>query len=447
MHEGAIHPSEIADVSNLLPYPHWLPPLFPSPPLLERGNFLRHYSNPSIALPSAGLELGRMQCGGMEHPVFIAQADRSRHMYVLGATGTGKSTLIYNMVRQDLEAGRGVALIDPHGDLFEQVLSAVPRDRIDDVVIIDPSDKEHPVGLNPLDLPSDVSPVVLNRTLNALFDMFEQFYDMRVAGGPIFETYFRNLFKLAVAAPKSVYRDHPLSLGSLSRILRDRELLKAILQEFSASDPVRTFFEQAEKTVGEGGFENVVPYITSKLNRLVDNPLISSMLCSPKRTIDFRKVMDEKKILLVNLAKGEIGAQDARLLGMLITNYLFEAALERADSPKEGRVPFYYYLDEFQNFTTSTIADVLAEARKYGLHMILANQTLSQLIAGQCCHETVHARRFGRCHFIGATFLAAIQCKNIIAAPGQACRVPATSARMPQRAVRIFHVAIPVRSR
>ncbi len=385
--EGDKRKLEITDLSDMLPYPHWLPPLLPSPPSLERIHFPKHYSNTDIRLPDKGMELGRAQCGGFERPVFIAQADRSRHMYLLGATGTGKSTLIYNMVRQDMEAGHGVAVVDPHGDLFEQILSAVPPHRVEDVVIIDPSDKAFPVGLNPLDLPVDVSPFILNRVINELFDIFGKLYDMRAAGGPMFELYFRNSFKLAVGAPREIYTDHPLSFESIARILRDRALLDKIVSGLSPDDPVRTFFEQVKKTSGDQGFENWVPWLTSKLTRFVDNPLLKSIICSPKRTIDFRKVMDEKKILLVNLAKGDIGALDARMVGMLITNYIFEAALGRADSPMSERTPFYYYLDEFQNFTTDTIADILAEARKYGLHMILANQTLSQLINSNLSHS------------------------------------------------------------
>lgn len=384
---GSRNKPEIMDFSDLLPYPHWLPPLFPCPSSLERSHFPRHYSNSDVRLPESGLELGKVQCGGFEHPVFIAQADRSRHMYLLGATGTGKSTLIYNMVLQDMEAGHGVAVIDPHGDLFEQVLCSVPQSRVEDVVIIDPSDKEYPVGLNPLDLPQDTSPFIINRILNGLLDIFDKLYDMRRAGGPMFELYFRNFFKLVVGAPRKYYVEHPLSLDSMARIMRDRELMNDVLSELPPDSPVRTFFEQAKRTSGDQNFENYVSYITSKLNRLTDNPLLHSIVCSPRRTIDIRKLMDEKKILLVNLAKGDIGAQDARLIGMLVTNYIFEAALERTDTPKELRTPFYYYLDEFQNFTTDTVADILAEARKYGLHLILANQTLSQLINSNLSHQ------------------------------------------------------------
>jgi hypothetical protein len=210
---------------------------------------------------------------------------------------------------------------------------------------------------------------------------------MDVAGGPIFELYFRNTLKLAVSAPREIYTDSHLSFESVARIMRDSDLRNKILTSLSTSDPVRTFFEQTLRIRGESGFENMVPYVTSKLSRFVDNPLLKSIICSPKRTINFHDVIEKKKILLVNLSKGNIGAFDTRMIGMLITNYVFEAALERADSSQSDRAPFFYYLDEFQNFTTDTVVDMLAEARKYGLHLILANQTLSQLINSDLSHK------------------------------------------------------------
>ncbi len=377
---------EITDLSCLLPYPHWLPPLLPSPAALRWGNFPCHYPNPSVNLHSSGLELGRMQCAGMERPVFLGEPDRSRHMYVLGATGTGKSTLLYNMIRQDLEAGHGLALVDPHGDLFEQVLHSIPAGRVGDVTIIDASDTQYPVGLNPLDLPPDVAPIVFNRVLNGLFDLFSKFYDMKTAGGPMFESYFRNIFKLAVGASPQTYASQGLSFESIARIMRDGGLRAELVSELRPDNPVRQFFEQAERTSGETAIENMVPYITSKLSRLIENPVVAAMVCSRRRTIDFRQLMDRRGILLVNLSKGEIGPQDTRLLGMLISNYLFEAALSRSDVPRTERAPFYYYLDEFQNFTTDTMTEMLAEVRKYGLHFVLANQTLGQLVSVDLAH-------------------------------------------------------------
>jgi type IV secretory pathway TraG/TraD family ATPase VirD4 len=172
----------------------------------------------------------------------------------------------------------------------------------------------------------------------------------------------------------------------MAKVLSDRALRDNLLSERSEGDLVRQFFEYAQKTSGDQNLHNWVPYIASKINRFVHNPLIERMLCSPIRTINFREIIDNKRILLVNLAKGDIGPQDASLIGLLLSNYMFAAALERGDAPRDRRTPFYFYLDEFQNFTTGTIAGMLAEARKYGLHLILAHQTLSQLISRELSH-------------------------------------------------------------
>lgn len=371
---------QVFDFSNVYPLTAGLPPLMPQPAVLETLGFARHYSNPSVKLPSEGLLLGRAQLNGFEHPVRISADDRARHVYMLGATGTGKSTLIYNMIVRDMKAGEGVALVDPHGDLFDQVLAAVPAGRVKDVVIIDPSDALHPVGLNPFDFDGKPSLSKANRTINDLLDVFEDLYNMKEAGGPGFEQYFRNSCLLASTASSA-------TLLTPLEVLRDKafreKLLKNCHNSFLGADvagEVGHFFNSAHATSGEQRWENWVPYITSKLSRFTNNSQLRKMLCAPKRTVDFRKLIDERRILLVNLSKGDIGSQDTRMIGMLISKHLFQAAMARADIPRDGRVPFYYYIDEFHNFVTSDIPEMLAETRKFALHLILAHQTLGQLL-------------------------------------------------------------------
>lgn len=401
----------VLDLSNLYPLAAGLPPLLPHPALLEALDYPRHHDNPSIALPVEGILLGTTPMNGFEHPVRIAEADRSRHTYVLGATGSGKSTLLYNMICQDMNAGRGVALIDPHGDLFEQVLASVPNGRVRDVVIIDPSDSETTVGLNPLDLGPVPEVNQGNRLANDLLDIFETLYDMRVAGGPGFEMFFRNTLMLASTAchdrsvaglPKA-----PPTLMTVVEILRNEELrnhlLGACKRSFLGADlggEVVSFFESTKKQRGDQSFENWVPYVSSKLTRFLNNPRLRRMLCAPRKTINFRRVLDEQKILLVHLNKGEIGDQDTKMLGMLLTKFIFQAALSRSDVPRCNRTPFHFYLDEFQAFVTPDVANALAESRKYGLHMCLAHQTMSQLdtpgsrtmmkaVLGNCANKLV----------------------------------------------------------
>jgi hypothetical protein len=403
--------SPVIDLSNLYPLAAGLPPLLPHPALLEALDYPRHHDNPSIALPVEGILLGTAPMNGFEHPVRVAEADRSRHTYVLGATGSGKSTLLYNMICQDMNSRRGVALIDPHGDLLAQVLASVPEERVRDVVIIDPSDSETTVGLNPLDLGPVPEVNLGNRLANDLLDIFETLYDMRVAGGPGFEMFFRNTLMLASTAcpdlsvaglPKG-----PPTLMTVVEILRNEELRNHLLgtckRSFLGADlggEVVSFFESAKKQRGDQSFENWVPYVSSKLTRFLNNPRLRRMLCTPRRTVNFRRVLDEQKILLVHLNKGEIGDQDTRMLGMLLTKFIFQAALSRSDVPRGKRTPFHFYLDEFQAFVTPDVANALAESRKYGLHMCLAHQTMSQLdtpgsrnmmkaVLGNCANKLV----------------------------------------------------------
>jgi len=379
------------DLTTVMPYSGSLPPLLAKPQLLRELDFPRHHGNHAVRLPDEGLMLGTAQIGGFEQAVRMRQADRSRHIYVVGGTGTGKSSLIFHMIGQDLDEGRGLALCDPGGDLFEQVLGRLPSHRIDDVVIIDPSDPSMAVGLNPLDLGDEPSPHTVNKLIGDMLDIFAQLYDMQVTGGAGFEAFFRNTMLLAATAPyesPSNLHGRPSFTTALA-VLRDADfrayLLSKAHQSFLGEEmggEVVDFFAAAAATSGEVSFANWVPYVSSKLTRFITNPLMRQLLCSGARTIDFRKIMDEKKILLVNLGKGAIGALDASMIGMLVSKGLFGAALSRFDIPKDQRVPFTYYCDEFQNFVTPDIGTVLAEGRKWGLQAVLAHQTLGQLRVG-----------------------------------------------------------------
>ena len=371
------HWKSALDTSTRLAPAEDLPPLLPDPEHLLRLGFSKHLQNVAITLPHTGLVLGTMEIGGMQQTVKLAHADRSRHVYLLGATGTGKSTLLYNMIRQDIQAGFGLAMMDPHGDLFDLLIANMPEERIKDVWLIDPSDPDCGFCLNPFDLGNDPSDSQINRAINDLIDIFSQLFDMRSAGGPAFEQYFRNTCLLALYG---VYEgEKRATLETVIRILREKSFRQECLRTCK-NEAVIGFFHSAVETSGDQSFANYVPYISSKLTRFFDNPLLRKILLGPKTSINLRYAMDQRQIILVNLAKGAIGGQDARLLGMLLTNKLFADALARADLARNKRTPFYLYLDEFQNFTTVAIADSLSEARKYGLYLTLAHQTLGQLI-------------------------------------------------------------------
>ena len=394
--KGAIPdaPSGTIDLSDVMSLAGPLPPLLPPPSLLETLDFPRHFVNPSVSLPAEGILLGHAQVGGFEQPVRISQSDRSRHVYMLGATGTGKSTLLLSMVRQDMETGRGLALIDPHGDLFHLVMAAIPAHRRADLVVIDPSDEKHLMGLNPLDFDGSPTLTRVNRVINDMLDIFGELWDMKEVAGPAFEQYFRNTFLLASTTPEDNppegLQKGPPTLLTAIEVMRNREfrdfLLDRCPKSFLGADiggEVVRFFRSAHAVSGDHSFVNWVPYVTSKLARFTNNPQLRRLLCTPRRTVDFRHAIDRGSIILVKLSKGYLGNLDTRMLGMLITKYLFHAALSRGDVAISDRRPFYLFLDEFQNFISLSrdVPDILSEARKYGLHLTLAHQTLGQFKA------------------------------------------------------------------
>lgn len=380
------------DLTDAIPLAGSLPPLLPLPAMLEALDYPRHFSNPNVTLPGEGILLGHAQVGGFEQPVRITLGDRTRHVYLLGATGTGKSTLLLSMVRQDMEDGRGLALIDPHGDLFNLVMAAVPPHRLPDLVVIDPSDDRRLVGLNPLDFGGAPTLTRVNRVINDLLDIFGELWDMKEVAGPAFEQYFRNTFLLASTTPESKPPEGlpkgPPTLLTAIEVMRNREfrdyLLDRCAKSFLGADvggEVVRFFRSAHAVSGDHSFVNWVPYVTSKLARFTNNPQLRRLLCTPKRTVDFRQAIDRGAIILVKLSKGYLGDLDTRMIGMLVTKYLFHAALSRGDVASSKRRPFYLFLDEFQNFISRDVPDILSEARKYGLHLTLAHQTLGQFKA------------------------------------------------------------------
>ena len=298
---------------------------------------------------------------------------------------------MFDLIEQDMAAGRGMCLIDPHGDLFERVLAAVPRDRMADVVVIDPTELGATWNLNPLDVGAVPSALPLNRAINELLDLFDRFWDMRQAGGPAFENWFRFSMLLAATAPGE---GHPKlggrpTLQTVVEVVRDSSLRAYLLSRVKETcldehvvNDMKGFFQSYEQTTGDQSVRNFVPYITNKFTRFLANPLVRGMLCSPNAAVDFRAWMDKRSIVLVQLGKGEIGRQDMQTLGTLLTGRILQAAMSRCDTPAAGRTPFSLYLDEFQNFVGTETREMFAEARKYGLQLVVAHQTLSQLAGG-----------------------------------------------------------------
>ncbi len=356
---------------------HWLPasgqpnPLFASAGLLTAMGLPQRFPVPNIALPTEGRRLGRLADG---REVRQGRDTAARHAYLIGQTGTGKSTLLCNLLHADIVAGHGVTLVDPHGDLTEQVLGLVPEERLEDVVLIDPADSEAAVGINFLELPDDDRELAIGFVVNEMIQIFERLYDMRVAGGPMFESFMRfSLLLLMEAAPE------PPTLCDVSRLFEEPAYRRFLLAR--CSNPVVTGFwqGQAEKVTGDHRLENMAPYITSKLNQFTGNPRLRAIIGQRQSTVDFGRFLDDGRIVLINLAKGTLGELDCRLLGMLLVGKLFLAALGRGRQPIGERRLHRVYIDEFQNFVTDTLGTMLSESRKYGVELTCANQTLGQL--------------------------------------------------------------------
>lgn len=350
-----------------------MPALLPDRDTVQRIGLPVSFPPPQTPLATEGIVLGR----AADRKVRLPAADRERHAYVVGATGCGKSTLLRNLILQDIDAGEGVCLVDPHGDLFRDVLDAIPRRRAKDVVLLDPTDLDRAVGLNYLEIPGVHPAMERSFIANELLKIFDRLYDLKQTGGPMFESYAR--FGLLLLMESRV---PGLTLVEFPLIFESEAYRKWLIRNCTNPTAARFWSEQAERAGGEGTLQNWAVYVTSKFNQLVGNALLRNIVGQSRSTIDFRAAMDGRKILLVNLSKGMLGEFDSALLGMLIVSKLFVAALGRARMPREARHPFHLYVDEFQNFTTDTVAHLLSEARKFGLRLTLANQHLTQIQVG-----------------------------------------------------------------
>jgi len=380
-HEPAGHRSrgEPAEVARL-PYTYpltTLPEVFHLPlPVVGgiRGVYGSHplfdFVPPTLSTDGPVLGVKRIGQHGMY--VRLAPEDLRRHLYILGQTGTGKTTMLHSMIMERIRAGGGVGLIDPHGDLHSSIRSSIPPERQADVVVFDPADVSNPMGLNMLEY-DPVHPEQKSLLTNEMISIFDMLYDLRQTGGPIFEQYMRNAMLLVM--------DDPLDQGTLVdvvRVFQDHEYRKGLIA-YCKNELVKGFWGEAMRTKGEGGIEYISPYITSKLNQFMSNDFVYPIVSQRTTTLDFRQVIDTGKILLVKLTKGRLGDIGVKLLGMIVFAKLLLAALSREDTPEGQRKDFTLFVDEFQNFTSESVATMLAEARKYRLNLVLANQNLGQL--------------------------------------------------------------------
>jgi len=321
-------------------------------------------------IPTEGLYLGKSVFRGVTRPVYTSDMDRERHIYIIGRTGTGKTEFLKTMILQDIRAGKGVCVIDPH-DLAEDLLGYIPPERAEDVVFFDPSDTERPMGLNLIEARSDQE---RHMATNAVIGMMYKLYDPHKTGiiGPRFEHAIRNaMLTVMDAVPGGTFIE-------VVQALQRPEFVQEMLPR--VKDPiVRRYWTDQIAQTSDFHKSEVLDYIVSKFGRFVTNRTIRNIIGQPQSAFDFRAVMDEGKILIVNLSKGKLGEENSNFLGLVLVPRLLSAAMSRADILEKDRRPFYLYVDEFQNFATPDFATILSEARKYKLNLIVANQFTSQM--------------------------------------------------------------------
>ncbi|MFA6608842.1 MAG: hypothetical protein WCT07_02950 [Candidatus Paceibacterota bacterium] len=323
-----------------------------------------------LDMPTTGVILGVNKFRGQEQMIHFAKEDRMRHLYVIGQTGTGKTSILKNLIIQDIKNGEGCCFIDPHGNDVQDILAHIPPERVQDVIYFDPSYIPRPMGLNMLEYDKNF-PEQKTFVVNELLGIFNKLFDMKVSGGPGFEQYFRNATLLVMEHPESGN-----TLLEISRVFSDKDFRDYKLSK--CKNPLLIqFWQNAEKTTGEQGLQNWTQYVNSKFDVFMSNDIMRPIIAQEKSAFNFREIMDSKKIFLVNLSKGRLGDINSYLLGLIIVGKFSQAALSRVNSI--DRPDFFLYIDEFQNVTTPSIASILSEARKYRLSLTIAHQYISQL--------------------------------------------------------------------
>lgn len=320
-------------------------------------------------IPKEGLYVGKNVFRGTSRPVYISDEDRMRHTYIIGKTGTGKSELLRDMIYQDIMAGHGVAFIDPH-DTVEKIVKMIPPERAEDVIYFNPGDEERPMGFNMLEAYTEQQQ---HFVVNSIIGLMYKLYDPYKTGiiGPRFEHAIRNAMLTVMCEKGSTFIE-------VVRVLTDPNYVQELLPK--VKDPiVRRYWTDQIARTSDFHKSEVLDYIVSKFGRFVTNKLMRNIIGQSKSAFDFRKVMDEGKILLINLAKGKIGEENSNFLGLVLVPKILIAAMSRQEVPEEERRPFYLYVDEFQNFATPDFAQILSEARKFKLSLTVANQFIGQM--------------------------------------------------------------------
>lgn len=336
---------------------------------------------------SDSILLGTASARGQSKDVFFNVEDRYRHTYSIGGSGSGKSYLMTSVVIQDILAGRGVCVVDPHGETVDDILAYIPPERYDDVIIFSPSITDRPLGLNMLEF-DPLKPTQKTLVTDTMFTIWDKLYNLKQTGGPMFEMYMKNSMRLVMS-----HQESGSTLMEIPKVLTDEDFRSFKLAMCDEREVVDFWEKEATKAGGEAALENMVPYITSKLAPFITNDFIRPMIGQQKSSINFREAMDNNKIVLVKLEKGLIGETSAYLVGMVIIGGILMAGMGRNDGLKYNldgtttqiekgeRPPFFVYIDEMQNFLFDAIPKALEEIRKYKVGFYLAHQFVKQVIS------------------------------------------------------------------
>ena len=351
----------------------------PSPPFEEiPGLPIRRFRTSLALLPgsrkSGGITLGVNEHQGSEQPIAVSMEDRFRHCFIIGQTGTGKSTLMESMILQDIHAGRGVAVIDPHGEMVELILGRIPRERVEDVIFFDPLDTERPLGFNLLEWKTCEERDLI---IDELYQALDRIYDMSRTGGPIFERHYRGMMRLLLGdKPRENYIPTILEFPMCYLDRKFREYLTANMQD---PGQLSDFVKETEDAMGDCSLASITPYITAKFSRFSQDTILRRIFGQEKTSIDFDEVLAQGRIVLVSLGKGRFGNVTSALLANMLVSRFKLAAMKRALLKPSKRRPFFLYIDEAHNLPAENFMELLSEARKYRLGLVLATQYAAQL--------------------------------------------------------------------
>ncbi len=323
-------------------------------------------------MPEQGVLLGYNVFRGTKKAIKLDKHDRQRHMYAVGQTGVGKSVFLENLALQDMINGEGFAFIDPHGDTAERLLCMVPRERTEDVIYFCPADGEYPLGLNIFEAETaDEKDFVIQEVINVLYKLYDPQHQGII--GPRYEHLFRNAALTVMSGPEGG------SFIDIPKLFRDKEYVNQKLKYITDQNVLEFWQKEMVQSQKSNEFGDVVSWFVSKFGAFLSNTMMRNIIGQTKSSFDLRNIMDNKKILLVNLSKGRTGEMNSKLLGMIFVMKFQAAAMSRANIPEDERVDFCLYVDEFQNFSTDSFATIMSEARKYRLNLVVANQFTTQL--------------------------------------------------------------------